>query len=169
MSIVSAPDSVRDGRFKFLESSLERRLISQYTWMSPVSNDERLNFYRWKFSETFPRFSKTPFSQWLSANYFELNNALDTGALTVVPIFEHRAPQKILSTRNYRPKVQALISRIPLSAVIRFYENGMQKLASENAQCSEPPARIIPGKSHEEHGTSHLKLLCNQPSMEPPR
>ncbi|TGO80577.1 hypothetical protein BELL_0004g00010 [Botrytis elliptica] len=146
----------------FIESSLGRSLNARPRWISPISNDERFNSYRWQFSETFSEFRQKPFSLWLSANYFELNNALDTGALTVFPIREYEASQNRISTRVCKPKAQVSIGQMSPSAVIPFHENGTQIPASEKVQCNKAATSFISGRLHEEHGTSDLILLCNQ-------
>ncbi|KAF7887018.1 uncharacterized protein EAF02_003665 [Botrytis sinoallii] len=146
----------------FIESLLGRSLNVRPHWISPVLNDERFNSYRWQFGETFSEFRQKSFSQWLCANYFELNNSLDTVALTVVPIREYEASQNRISTRFCRPKAQVSISQMSPSAIVPFHENGTQIPASEKVQCNEASTSIIAGRLHEERGTSDLVLLCNQ-------
>ncbi|KAF5874508.1 uncharacterized protein Bfra_004518 [Botrytis fragariae] len=149
----------------FIESSLGRSLKARPHWFSPVSNDKRFNFYRWQFSETFPGFWQRSFSLWLSVNYFELNNALDTGALTVVPIREYEASQNRLSTRVCRPKAQVSIGQMSLSAIVPFQENAMQIPASEKAQCKEAPPSIIAGKSQDQNTTHNCKDNCARATL----
>ncbi|TGO42527.1 hypothetical protein BHYA_0007g00260 [Botrytis hyacinthi] len=93
---------------------------------------------------------------------FRLHDFIDTGALTVVPIPEYEVSQNRISPRVCRPKVQVSISKMPLSAIVPFHENGMQIPASEKAQCNEAPKSIISSRFHEGHGTSDLKLLYKQ-------
>ncbi|KAI9645446.1 hypothetical protein NHQ30_006185 [Ciborinia camelliae] len=68
-----------------LESSLGHRLLHRQGNISPISNDDKKNFYRWEFSERYPQFpSAPPFSQWKQKQYFELSNAIDAGDLKIV-------------------------------------------------------------------------------------
>ncbi|TGO15135.1 hypothetical protein BTUL_0044g00740 [Botrytis tulipae] len=85
-----------------------------------------------------------------------------TGALTVVPIREYEASQNKISTKACKSKAQVSISQMPLSAIIPLHKNEVEILASEEAQCNEAPTSVISGRFHEGHGTSDLKLLCNQ-------
>ncbi|TGO70365.1 hypothetical protein BOTNAR_0001g00400 [Botryotinia narcissicola] len=86
---------------------------------------------------------------------------INTGALTVL-IREYEASQNKISTKACKPKAQVSISEMPLSAIIPFHENKVEILASEEAQCNKAPTSVISGRFDEGHGTSDLKLLCDQ-------
>ncbi|KAF7863257.1 hypothetical protein EAF04_007339 [Stromatinia cepivora] len=83
-----------------LESSLGRPLIPRAAWHSPISNDDQVNFYRWESSEKYPHFLHESFSLWPPAGYFKLNEALDAGYLTIVPINEDEASGSRVSPKT---------------------------------------------------------------------
>ncbi|KAJ8071717.1 hypothetical protein OCU04_002033 [Sclerotinia nivalis] len=86
--------------YDFIESSLGRPLIPRAAWHSPISNDDQVNFYRWEFSEKYPYFLHVSFSSWPLACYFKLNEALDAGYLTIVPIGENEASGSRMSPKT---------------------------------------------------------------------